>query len=157
MHTNWEPYGISYAEIVALGTPTVAQLYFTQWISPVLAFAIFGLFGMTAEARASYWVVICTVGSWLGWQPTIRSESPLGIMAFGEGPQDISLDAETGYGCAIHPPHGVNNLMVIRSQSPSFVKPMSSLSVPIIHSDLEGKDVSSEGSEDYRTTSNDTA
>ncbi|VDB86863.1 unnamed protein product [Peniophora sp. CBMAI 1063] len=31
-----------------------AQAYFSHWASPVLAFTIFALFGMTAEARASY-------------------------------------------------------------------------------------------------------
>ena len=98
-HTDWAPVGYSYAEIVAFGTSNVAEQYFTQWTSPVLAFVIFGLFGVTSEARTSYWRVICTMGGWLGWRPTpvqaSTTRSPLGDIEFGErAPQDMSLDIE---------------------------------------------------------------
>ncbi|KZV66761.1 fungal pheromone STE3G-protein-coupled receptor, partial [Peniophora sp. CONT] len=69
LHTDWEPSGLSYAELEAGGTAYLAGTYFALWTSPVLAFAIFGLFGVTPEARASYWRIICTVGGWFGWKP----------------------------------------------------------------------------------------
>ncbi|KZV63365.1 fungal pheromone STE3G-protein-coupled receptor [Peniophora sp. CONT] len=100
LHTDWEPVGLSYAELKAHGTSTIAQLYFTQWSAPVLAFAIFGLFGVTAEARASYWCVICTVGGWFGWKPPIRTRkarSPMGTMEFGERPQETSFNLDIEY------------------------------------------------------------
>ncbi|KZV69827.1 fungal pheromone STE3G-protein-coupled receptor, partial [Peniophora sp. CONT] len=55
LHTDWEPFGVSYTELQAEDTANFAGTYFAQWTSPVLAFIIFGLFGVTPEARASYW------------------------------------------------------------------------------------------------------
>ncbi|KZV71174.1 fungal pheromone STE3G-protein-coupled receptor, partial [Peniophora sp. CONT] len=67
LHTDWKPVSFFYAELQAEGTASLAQFYFANWTSPVLAFVIFGLFGATPEARASYWRIICTVGGWFGW------------------------------------------------------------------------------------------
>ncbi|VDC01595.1 unnamed protein product [Peniophora sp. CBMAI 1063] len=92
-HTDWQPESFSYAYTVAQGA-SVTDLYFQQWTSPVLAFAIFALFGVTSEARASYWRVICTIGGWFGWKPTPRTRrarSPLGDIEFGERPAQNSL------------------------------------------------------------------
>ncbi|KZV63976.1 hypothetical protein PENSPDRAFT_190889 [Peniophora sp. CONT] len=81
------------------GTPTVAQYYFDEWTSPVLVFTIFGRFGVTSEARASYWRAICIVCGRFGWKPTLRrgrARSPLGNIEFGEQPpQDTSLGLES--------------------------------------------------------------
>ncbi|VDB95773.1 unnamed protein product [Peniophora sp. CBMAI 1063] len=93
-HTDWQPVSFSFADIVSEGPFNVAALYFTYWTSPALAFVIFGLFGITSEARASYWRIICTVGSWCGWKPTLRtrrSRSPLGDIEFGERPAQNSM------------------------------------------------------------------
>lgn len=59
-HTDWEPEAYSYAELVSGGTNSIAQQYFSQWTSPILAFIIFGLFGVTSEARTTYWQAIRT-------------------------------------------------------------------------------------------------
>ncbi|KZV65150.1 STE3-domain-containing protein [Peniophora sp. CONT] len=100
VHSNWEPVGIPYADIQADGTVQLALIYFSQWTSPVLAFAIFGLFGVTSEARTSYWRIVCTVGGWFGWKPTPRGRNgrgSLGEIEFGARPQDISaFDVEMG-------------------------------------------------------------
>ncbi|KZV65956.1 STE3-domain-containing protein [Peniophora sp. CONT] len=96
-HTDWEPEGYTYRFIAADGT-SVAQIYFTEWSSPVLAFAVFGLFGVTSEARTSYWRIICTVGGWFGWKPTprtSRAHSPLGDIEFGERPMDLAIGCVT--------------------------------------------------------------
>lgn len=96
-HTDWEPVRISYAELLATGVSSVVRSYVIQWTSPVLAFAIFGLFGVTLEARASYWRAICTVGGCFGWEPTPRTckaRLPLGDIEFGERPQATSFDLE---------------------------------------------------------------
>ena len=100
-HTEWEPVGFSYAEMVAGGQSNVAQVYFSHWTSPILAFVIFGLFGFTSEARASYWRVICTVCGWFGFKPKTRgsrSRTPLGDIQFGERPPrdhtSFDLDVE---------------------------------------------------------------
>ncbi|KZV63367.1 hypothetical protein PENSPDRAFT_212190 [Peniophora sp. CONT] len=92
LHTDWHPVGISYTEQLENGISNIAQTYAIHWSSPILAFAIFGLFGVTAEARASYWRIICTVGSLFGWKPTLRSSSSMGTMEFGEQPQDMSFN-----------------------------------------------------------------
>ena len=98
-HSNWEPLGVSYEEMVAKGTSVISRQYFTQWTSPFLAFIIFGLFGITSEARASYWRIICSIGGWFGWKPdppqASGARSPLGDIEFGErAPQDMSLGIE---------------------------------------------------------------
>ncbi|KZV61594.1 STE3-domain-containing protein [Peniophora sp. CONT] len=91
----------SYADLQGFGVSSLARDYFSFWSSPVLAFAIFGLFGLTREAIASYWNIICTVGGWFGWKPATRwaenAHSQLGTMEFGAQPQEsIPLDAEMG-------------------------------------------------------------
>ncbi|KZV68506.1 hypothetical protein PENSPDRAFT_634260 [Peniophora sp. CONT] len=100
IHTDWEPQSMSYARIKSFGTANLAQFYFLQWTSPVLAFAIFGLFGLTPEARASYWRTIYVVGRWVGWKPTPRKCNEvmsLGEIDFGTRPLDVSLgDIEMG-------------------------------------------------------------
>ncbi|VDC06413.1 unnamed protein product [Peniophora sp. CBMAI 1063] len=82
------------------GLVSNAQLYFVHWTSPVLAFTIFGLFGVTREARASYWRAICTVGGRFGWKPTLRARraarSTLGTMEFGDRTREHSVDLEIG-------------------------------------------------------------
>ena len=108
LHTDWEPVSYSYAEIKAGGTGTLAQLYFSQWTSPVLAFVIFGLFGLTSEARASYWRIACRIGACYGLRSTPRAQkaqaSSFGEMEFGVRQQDRSAslgDVEVGYGCVL--------------------------------------------------------
>ncbi|KZV71170.1 fungal pheromone STE3G-protein-coupled receptor [Peniophora sp. CONT] len=101
LHTDWEPIRSSYSELQAGGSAYFAQYYFANWTSPVLAFAIFGLFGVTTEARASYWRIICTVGGWFGWKPSPRTENgqaSLGDIEFVARPvQDTSeIDVEMG-------------------------------------------------------------
>ena len=64
----------------------LAQIYFTYWSNPILAFIIFGLFGLTAEARATYWRGICIAASWFGWRlPSLEggTSSPLETLEFG--------------------------------------------------------------------------
>ncbi|KZV64174.1 STE3-domain-containing protein [Peniophora sp. CONT] len=80
-------------------TSNVVIFYFGSWISPVLAFAIFGFFGLTSEARSSYWHAIYTVAAWCGWKPTpspSRARSRLEGTESCERPQDAALDFEIG-------------------------------------------------------------
>ncbi|VDC07907.1 unnamed protein product [Peniophora sp. CBMAI 1063] len=101
----WEPLGISYAEVQAGGTTNVAENYFARWVSVALSFGIFGIFGLTSEARASYWSIIYTVLGLLGCKPTSRArnlEASFGEIEFGPRTQDsqgMTLgDVETGVG-----------------------------------------------------------
>ncbi|KZV63986.1 STE3-domain-containing protein [Peniophora sp. CONT] len=95
-HINWGPVSVSYADIQAGGASSVAVQYFAQWSSPVLAFVVFGLFGVTSEARASYRRIIYAIGGWLGWEPHSCRDSPLDDIEFGErSPQDMSLNLDS--------------------------------------------------------------
>ncbi|KZV65151.1 fungal pheromone STE3G-protein-coupled receptor [Peniophora sp. CONT] len=100
LHSQWGPVSVSYAELQAFGTGYFAQFYVAQWSSPILAFAIFALFGVTHEARASYCCIICTVGGWFGWKPKPRTQNghaTLGEIVFGARPQSTSgFDPEAG-------------------------------------------------------------
>ncbi|VDB91222.1 unnamed protein product [Peniophora sp. CBMAI 1063] len=94
-HSHWEPMVITYAETVAGGPSSVAQFYFSQWASTILAFAIFGLFGFTNEARATYWRGICTVAGWVGCRPAMRARrarTSLADMEFGYQTQQTSFN-----------------------------------------------------------------
>lgn len=106
--TDWAAGSITYAELKGFGTASLALQYFIFWTAPFLSFVIFGLFGMTAEARASYWQVLCAIGSLFGWKPVplvlgrANRKSELGIMQFGARPQDtVSLDVEMGCVCVL--------------------------------------------------------
>ncbi|KZV72497.1 STE3-domain-containing protein [Peniophora sp. CONT] len=98
LHTTfWSPVSFSYEQI----SVEVVELYVSNWTDPVLAFVIFALFGLTPDARASYWSAITIVGGWFGWRPT-PSEQDIPVlesMQFGprrEEPDSASLDAEMG-------------------------------------------------------------
>ncbi|KZV59956.1 STE3-domain-containing protein [Peniophora sp. CONT] len=107
LHANWEPVGLSYAVLQASGTARLAQFYFAQWTSPVLAFVIFGLFGVTPEARASYWRIICTVDGYFGWKPTPRArngQASLGDIGFGARPAQNMSDFDLEMGCVVSDP-----------------------------------------------------
>ena len=100
VHTTWnEAYALPYIDDPSKPF-TLAGIYFTYWSAPVLAFIIFGLFGLTADARAMYWRGICTMANWIGWRlPSDgdSSSSPLDTMKFGVKTQDTaSLDVEPG-------------------------------------------------------------
>ena len=101
LHTDWDPISSDSSDLRKSKTSIIVQFYFAAWSSPVLAFVIFGLFGLTKEARASYWRIVCTVGGWLGWKPSphVRGDRPsLRSIQFGVRTQDSSetgLDTET--------------------------------------------------------------
>ncbi|KZV65148.1 fungal pheromone STE3G-protein-coupled receptor [Peniophora sp. CONT] len=101
LHTPWEPEGFSYAELQTLGAVDLPSVYFAYWTSPALAFAIFAIFGLTSEARASYWRIICTVAGWFDWKPSSRAQSrrmSLGEIEFGVRAQNTSdFDLEMGW------------------------------------------------------------
>ncbi|VDC02673.1 unnamed protein product [Peniophora sp. CBMAI 1063] len=95
VHTGWTPVGFPYTELEA-DTSGLVATYFTYWSTPALAFAIFGLFGFTFEARDSYWRVVCMVLGRFGWKASSRqttAPSDLRSMQFGAFPP---LDVELG-------------------------------------------------------------
>ena len=110
VHTNWSPISVSHSELVATGPVYYVRTYLVPWISPVLAFAIFSLFGCTSEARSSYWRVLSVLAGWFGWRLAPRREvrSSLGAIEFGEHPEDIHAELEAT--CAFDPayPHSHN-------------------------------------------------
>ncbi|KZV68499.1 STE3-domain-containing protein [Peniophora sp. CONT] len=106
LHTDWAPVSIPYTQEQTFGTPYTARSFFLQWSNSLLAFVIFGLFGLTSEARASYLRIICAIGGWIGRSSASRAQqeqASLGEIEFGTRPQEMSLgDAETGPG-SCHP------------------------------------------------------
>ncbi|KZV75897.1 STE3-domain-containing protein, partial [Peniophora sp. CONT] len=76
LHTNWAPTGSSYEEIVAAGNLRLQQLYFSYWTGPMLAFVIFGLFGLTHDARATYRRTIRAFKRLLGMTVVVPSRDP---------------------------------------------------------------------------------
>ncbi|KZV72031.1 fungal pheromone STE3G-protein-coupled receptor [Peniophora sp. CONT] len=72
VHSDWTPQSITYVELKsAREYNAVAWVYIAYWTSPMLAFAIFGLFGLTQQARETYWRALRTVAAWCRWDPSI--------------------------------------------------------------------------------------
>ncbi|VDB86696.1 unnamed protein product [Peniophora sp. CBMAI 1063] len=91
VHMEWEPEGniLPPTATGPFGVLDAVPYYFNQWTSPVLAYVIFALFGVTSEARASYWQLVDVVGGRLG-----LSASLFGKM--GDRAEDMSFHAKTG-------------------------------------------------------------
>jgi hypothetical protein len=83
VHSDWGPVAFTYSEVVEGGLWSIFVHYFQQWTSPILAIAIFSLFGLTLEARTTYWRSICFVGKLFGWTPSVPKNNYLDEMQFG--------------------------------------------------------------------------
>ena len=69
VHSNWRPVSLPG------GVSGLSQLRVGLWIEPITSFAIFGLFGLTASARASYREVFDKIRGTLGKRATLREQS----------------------------------------------------------------------------------
>ncbi|KZV73945.1 STE3-domain-containing protein [Peniophora sp. CONT] len=96
VHSDWTPKILTWADIRSSGKSALPQDYFNLWTSPVLALAIFGLFGLTTEARASYEHIFRIVRGWLGCKLPPRSgnsrSGTLETIKFEEQMQEVVLD-----------------------------------------------------------------
>ncbi|KZV69973.1 STE3-domain-containing protein [Peniophora sp. CONT] len=100
IHTDWDPIGVSYHEMKINGKFNFVEIYWDQWSPLVLALVLFVLFGLTGEARASYWRIACFVGWWFGWKPSARDRrvAALDTIEFGAQAQvsEPALYADVG-------------------------------------------------------------
>ena len=99
VHSHWAPTSESYAQLLEGGTFNVARTYFTRWTSPVLAFAIFALFGLTSQARTTYCRPFSLVRRAISPGPAQKSKSVRSIISLESSahPHMVALDAEAGY------------------------------------------------------------
>ncbi|KZV72022.1 hypothetical protein PENSPDRAFT_684047 [Peniophora sp. CONT] len=96
LHGVWSPGSFSWEEARHDGGGKYMDL--NRWASFLHSCVIFGLFGLTAGARASYWNAFCIAAGWFGWRPAWRawggtSRSALSSIRFSHDgpPQDISI------------------------------------------------------------------
>ncbi|VDB87070.1 unnamed protein product [Peniophora sp. CBMAI 1063] len=88
LHTDWAPSSTAYSDW--MWSPWAsASFYFSLWTTPVLAFTIFGLFGLSGEALASYRHGLRTILRYFGKKTSVRTRdsttiSGMGTMEFGE-------------------------------------------------------------------------
>jgi hypothetical protein len=95
VHTNWGPISTSLPELLESGGFwNNFGFYMSSWTSVILGFAIFGLFGLTNEARATYWRGIQAVLRIFGHKPVVRESPAMSVIAFGSRVPD----AEHGSG-----------------------------------------------------------
>ena len=103
VHSDWAPLTFTFQSWAAGSVFDEFAFYWGDWAAPAQAFIIFALFGVTSEARASYWRAFRTTCGWVGWKlpesPSQRSSGPgLGTIEFGERPiGDISLGSGIRY------------------------------------------------------------
>ncbi|VDB96016.1 unnamed protein product [Peniophora sp. CBMAI 1063] len=76
VHTdhNWDPVGVEYEKMKEMGDLRV--MYFSYLSGPFLGFVVFGLFGLTREARAAYWRIVERVMGFFGMTPTKSPQAP---------------------------------------------------------------------------------
>ncbi|KZV72024.1 STE3-domain-containing protein [Peniophora sp. CONT] len=72
VHTDWAPIAFAWQDMTPYDRATT---YYSYWTSIMLGFVIFGLFGITAGARASYRRAICTATGWVERKPTWRGRA----------------------------------------------------------------------------------
>ncbi|VDB87361.1 unnamed protein product [Peniophora sp. CBMAI 1063] len=96
VHSDFEPFSLTYARMKAAGAGSLAQRYCQVWTSPILAFVTFGLFGLTSEACAMYGQPFKALGARLGWGSPSRSDvsGTIGSMKFGTNPGESTEDSE---------------------------------------------------------------
>ncbi|VDB95535.1 unnamed protein product [Peniophora sp. CBMAI 1063] len=97
----WGPVGVSWEDWNSDTPMAVASDIYTEWMSPIICFAIFGCFGLTPGARAAYQHALCTAAGWFGlkavWPGRLRCttlSSALSSLRFNCNvgqPQDVSL------------------------------------------------------------------
>jgi hypothetical protein len=85
-HSNWEPESASYASYVEEGAWNTADLYIPRWSSVILGLAIFVIFGLTAESRASYSRILRRIAKLLGLsiKQANHNDSRISNIVFGE-------------------------------------------------------------------------
>jgi hypothetical protein len=83
VHSNWSPVALPYSAQLGAGFWTSVKFYLGFWTSPILAIAIFSLFGLTSEACATYWRGFCSVAKLFGWTPPAPKHADLGEIEFG--------------------------------------------------------------------------
>lgn len=93
IHSEWEPVSMTYLETKQQGPKAVYQLYAT-WFGVFLGYVIFALFGLTHDARATYWRGFCRIAGLVGWTPPSRHNPQLSDIVFGE--RDINPGTEQG-------------------------------------------------------------
>lgn len=101
VHSDWTPQVSAWADIEASGRSALPQDLFSNWTSPVLALAIFGLFGLTTEARDAFGRIFCVVGGWFGRRlsPGKRDSRPsesLGAIEFEERSEETVREVKQG-------------------------------------------------------------
>jgi hypothetical protein len=124
VHSNWGPVAVSRSDLIESGFWNTFIFYVQNWTSIVLALAIFGLFGLTRDARTTYWRGICVVGKRFGWTPPSPKSNDLGEMQFGARPI-ATMSLNLGSGCVHHSPLSALKAQYVHLRSlPSFIGPV---------------------------------
>jgi hypothetical protein len=76
VHSNWGPASVSYSLLVSVDGLIPA------WFEIALAIVIFALFGLTADARATYRQIFYAVGRPFGLKPPVHGNADIGTITF---------------------------------------------------------------------------
>ncbi|KAJ7189209.1 pheromone A receptor-domain-containing protein [Mycena filopes] len=96
-HADFAPVGVPYADLTDTRWHAF-NMYFGFWRYPVLAIAIFALFGLTSSARAAYRSRISRVAAFVGWKPKPRmhqSQVGLDSLTFAAPGHRVALQSTT--------------------------------------------------------------
>ncbi|KZV72455.1 hypothetical protein PENSPDRAFT_750905 [Peniophora sp. CONT] len=102
VHRNWDPISVRYAVLQDRGAIGITLPYLMRWTSPVLAMVIFCLFGLTAEARASYRHMCSAICVSLGRKPVVTVHE-----------QDVHNSSSTGESRGLHSLSGTATSVMI--------------------------------------------
>jgi hypothetical protein len=94
-HSDWGLIAFSYARIVAAGRFNIFTYYFSAWTTCIVGIVIFALFGLTPDARATYWQGITFVCQYLGLTPRMSPQAELGEIVFGAQPVNTRSQSQS--------------------------------------------------------------
>jgi len=97
IHAVWQPVGIPLRDQLSLGPWYGFEFYLATWSSIILGFAIFALFGFTAQARATYMSGVWALLSLFGLKRPDRNlpvHDLIGTaIVFNHGPENEGLNS----------------------------------------------------------------
>jgi len=96
-HTGWGPFGLPFKiAVLSTGFWDIFGFYISLWSSVILGFAVFALFGLTGETRATYLAGLRVILGRVGAKTPTQGAPHLSTIAFDSGARGEDHDTEQG-------------------------------------------------------------
>ncbi|KAI0031551.1 GPCR fungal pheromone mating factor [Vararia minispora EC-137] len=85
VHSHWKPVTFSYRELQTDGSWILGRYHLSHWSPVVFGLTTFVLFGLTADARATYRRGLYAIGRLFGFKPTMHQRASVDEIIFANG------------------------------------------------------------------------